>query len=216
MHNKIHNSITIIVIDLDNTLYQKKSELLDEVGKNIDRFISEEFRMDKEDTTNYRKELLHKYGTTLKGLMMEKEVDPEKYLKFVHNINVEDFLERDEELINVLSGIKQEKIIFTNSPREYALNVLKVLGVEKFFSNIVDIRYLDFIPKPNERAFKKLLEQGIKPEESMIFDDYEHNLKPAKELGMTTVLVGNVDGSKFPYVDYYINKITEIEGILRK
>jgi len=45
-------------------------------------------------------------------------------------------------------------------------------------------------------------------------DDYEHNLKPAKELGMTTVLVGNGDSGKYQHVDYYINKITEIEGIL--
>ncbi|MBU4493368.1 MAG: HAD-IA family hydrolase, partial [Nanoarchaeota archaeon] len=168
------------------------------------------------DVKKYREKLFYKYGTTLRGLTIEKGVDPEEYFGFVNNINIEDFLERDEELINVLMGIEQEKIIFTNSPREYALNVLTVLGVEKFFSYIIDIRYLDFIPKPSEEAFKKLFKGRIKPKESMIIDDYEHNLKPAKKFGMTTVLVGNGNNGTLPYVDYYINKITDIEKILRK
>jgi len=146
--------------------------------------------------------------------MIEKGVNPEEYLRFVNNINIEDFLERDEELINILSGIEQEKIIFTNSPREYALNVLRVLGVEEFFSDIIDIRYLDFIPKPSEEAFKRLFKGRIKPKESMIVDDYEHNLKPAKKFGMTTVLVGNDKNTKYPHVDYYINKIIDIKKIL--
>jgi len=212
MINKNYNSIKTIFIDLDNTLYEKEKGLLTEVSRRIDLFTSNRFKGMK-NIEKYRKNLFYKYGTTLKGLTIEEDVDPEEYFKFVNDINIEDFLERDEELINVLGGIEQEKIIFTNSPREYALNVLKVLGVEKFFSNIVDIRYLDFIPKPNEGAFKKLFEQGIKPEESMILDDYEHNLKPAKGLGMTTVLVGNNKSNNQPYIDYCIKDIKDIKEI---
>ena len=213
MGSKNYNSIKTIFIDLDNTIYEKEKGLLTEVSRRIDLFISSRFK-DIKNIEEYRKKLFDEYGTTLKGLMIEKGVNPEEYFRFVNNINIEDFLERDEELINVLSGIEQEKIIFTNSPREYALNVLKVLGVEEFFSCIIDIRYLDFIPKPSEEAFKRLFKGRIKPEESMIVEDYEHNLKPAKKFGMTTVLVGNGDGSKFPYVDYYINKIIDIKKIL--
>ena len=213
MGSKNYNSIKTIFVDLDNTIYGKEKGLLTEVSKRIDLFISSRFK-DIKSIEEYRKKLFDEYGTTLRGLMIEKGVNPEEYFRFVNNINIEDFLERDEELINVISGIEQEKIIFTNSPREYALNVLEVLGIEKFFSDIIDIRYLDFIPKPSEEAFKKLFKGRIKPEESMIVDDYEHNLKPAKKFGMTTVLVGNGDGSTFPYVDYYINKITDIKKIL--
>lgn len=213
MGNKNYNSIKTIFVDLDNTIYGKEKGLLTEVSKRIDLFISSRFK-DIKSIEEYRKKLFDEYGTTLRGLMIEKGVNPEEYFRFVNNINIEDFLERDEELINVISGIEQEKIIFTNSPREYALNVLEVLGIEKFFSDIIDIRYLDFIPKPSEEAFKRLFKGRIKPEESMIVDDYEHNLKPAKKFGMTTVLVGNGDGNTFPYVDYYINKITDIKKIL--
>lgn len=213
MGSKNYNSIKTIFVDLDNTIYGKEKGLLTEVSKRIDLFISSRFK-DIKSIEGYRKKLFDEYGTTLRGLMIEKGVNPEEYFRFVNNINIEDFLERDEELINVISGIEQEKIIFTNSPREYALNVLEVLGIEKFFSDIIDIRYLDFIPKPSEEAFKRLFKGRVKPEESMIVDDYEHNLKPAKKFGMTTVLVGNGDGSTFPYVDYYINKITDIKKIL--
>jgi len=97
------------------------------------------------------------------------------------------------------------------------LSVIKVLGIESFFSGIYDIRFLEFNNKPQKDGYIKVIKHaGINPKESMMVDDYDHNLRPAKELGMTTVLVGNGNDTKFPYIDYYINKITEIEKILRK
>ena len=211
------SEIETIVFDLDNTLYPKETGLLNEVSKRINEFICKKFNLNDEDATAHRKKFFHKYGTTLRGLMIEEGIEPEEYLKFVHNFNTKNFLKRNENLINVLSRIKQKKIIFTNSPREHVLSVIKVLGVEGFFSGIYDIRFLEFNNKPQKWAYDKVIKHaGINPRESMMVDDYEHNLKPAKELGMTTVLVGNWDGTKFPYVDYYISKITDIEGILRK
>ena len=209
------SKIKTIIFDLDNTLYPKETGLLNEVGKRIDDFICKKFNFNDEDATTRKKKFFHKYGTTLKGLMIEEGIEPEEYLKFVHNLNTKDFLKRNEELISMLSRIKQKKIIFSNSPKEHVLSVIKVLGIENFFSGIYDIRFLEFNSKPQKELYNKVVKHaGINPKESMMVDDYEHNLKPAKELGMTTVLVGNGDGSKFPYVDYYINKITEIEGIL--
>ncbi len=208
------SEIKTIVFDLDNTLYPKETGLLNEVGKRINEFICKKFNLNDEDATTHRKKFFHKYGTTLKGLMIEEGIEPEEYLKFVHNLNTKNFLKRDEELINVLGRIKQKKIIFTNSPKEHVLSVIKVLGIECFFSGIYDIRFLEFDNKPQKEAYTKVVKHAsIDPRESMMVDDYEHNLLPAKELGMTTVLVGNGDDTKFPYVDYYINKITEIEKI---
>jgi putative hydrolase of the HAD superfamily len=147
--------------------------------------------------------------------MIEEGIEPEEYLKFVHNLNTKNFLKRNEELINVLNEIKQKKIIFTNSPKEHVLSVIKTLGIEGFFSGIYDIRFLEFNNKPQKEGYIKVIKHaGINPKESMMVDDYDHNLKPAKELGMTTVLVGNGNDTKYPYVDYYINKITDIEKIL--
>jgi len=211
------SEIKTIVFDLDNTLYPKETGMLNEVSKRINEFICKKFYLNEEDATTHRKKFFHKYGTTLKGLMVEEGIEPEEYLKFVHNLNAKNFLKRNEKLINVLSRIKQKKIIFTNSPKEHVLSVIKVLGIECFFSGIYDIRFLEFNNKPQKDGYNKVVNHaGINPKESMMVDDYEHNLKPAKELGMTTVLVGNGDDTKFPHVDYYINKITDIEGILKK
>ncbi len=209
------SEIKTIVFDLDNTLYSEDAGLLNEVSKRINEFICKKFNLDYEDAIAHRKKFFHKYGTTLKGLMIEEGIEPEEYLKFVHNLNTKNFLKRNEELINVLNEIKQKKIIFTNSPKEHVLSVIKVLGIEGFFSGIYDIRFLEFNNKPQKEGYIKVIKHaGINPKESMMVDDYDHNLKPAKELGMTTVLVGNGNDTKYPYVDYYINKITDIEKIL--
>jgi len=209
------SEIETIIFDLDNTLYPKETGLLNEVSKRINEFICKKFNLDYENAIVHRKKFFHKYGTTLKGLMIEEGIEPEEYLGFVHNLNTKNFLKRNEELINALSRIKQKKIIFTNSPKEHVLSVIKVLGIECFFSGIYDIRFLEFNNKPQKDGYNKVVKHaGINPKESMMVDDYDHNLRPAKELGMTTVLVGNGNDTKFPYVDYYINKITEIEKIL--
>jgi putative hydrolase of the HAD superfamily len=46
--------------------------------------------------------------------------------------------------------------------------------------------------KPDLKIFRMMVEDsGVKPEESLYIDDNEHNLVPARELGMKTLLVEN-------------------------
>ncbi len=210
------NKFQFIVFDLDKTLYPKNNGLLDEICKRMDLFISQNFK-DINNAKEYREELFNKYGTSLSGLRKEKGVNPAEFYRFIHDFDIESFLKRDEKLISLFYNTEQEKILFTNAPRSYALRVLKKLGIEKFFldKDILDIYALRFNNKPQEKAYNILVNYiNTDPEKVIIADDYEHNLKPAKELGMTTVLVGNEDNGKYQYVDYYINKITEIEKIL--
>ena len=54
-----------------------------------------------------------------------------------------------------------------------------------------DIEACDLIPKPQPRAFARLIERhGVTPRTAAFFEDLERNLEPAAALGMTTVLVG--------------------------
>ncbi len=49
----------------------------------------------------------------------------------------------------------------------------------------------DLIPKPDPRTFARMTERfGVHPAEAAFFEDTARNLKPAKAIGMTTVLVG--------------------------
>ena len=50
---------------------------------------------------------------------------------------------------------------------------------------------------------------GLSPSTTSFFEDSEHNLKPAADLGMTTVLVGSKAlASTAPFVHYRTDKLT--------
>src|SRR3989338_8825058 len=66
---------------------------------------------------------------------------------------------------------------------------------------------------PYRRAYLQVTDSlGVMPEKTVIVEDEPKYLKPAKELGMTTVLVGSETA---PWIDYYIPNIYEIQKIIR-
>jgi putative hydrolase of the HAD superfamily len=103
--------------------------------------------------------------------------------------------ERDEysTLREILSASSLRLVAFTNSPKRYALRVLKELRLEKYFppSNVFAVD--DTFPhcKPETEAFQKVMDAvGVKtPQECVIIEDSMKNIRKAKSLGMYTVLV---------------------------
>ena len=51
-------------------------------------FISEKFNVDLVEAKKIQKEYFYEYGTTLSGLMKKKNVDPNEFLEFVHDIDI--------------------------------------------------------------------------------------------------------------------------------
>jgi putative hydrolase of the HAD superfamily len=103
--------------------------------------------------------------------------------------------EQDEyaELREILSACSLKLIAFSNSPRKYALRVLKELRLEKYFPPDSVFAVDDTFPycKPETEAFQKVLDAvGVKsPGECVIIEDSMKNIRKAKSLGIFTVLV---------------------------
>ena len=96
----------------------------------------------------------------------------------------------------MLRSLPQRKIIFTNATVEHALNVLTILGCADLFECIIDVRAVDFISKPDPRAYSRILELiGARGDECVLIEDNARNLRPAKALGMTM-------GFQAIYADY--------------
>ncbi len=58
------------VFDLDNTLYPASCRLFDQIDVKMPGFVSELLNIDAAEARRVQKGLFHKYGTTLRGLMM--------------------------------------------------------------------------------------------------------------------------------------------------
>ena len=134
-------------------------------------------------------------------------------------MGVEQKLGPNPALSRLLRSIPCQKAIFTSAHRPHAEKVLRCLGVEEYFPRIFDITFTRYIPKPNPEPYRQILECiGLDGARCMMVEDLPANLKPAKELGLTTVLVGEMelDEGWNGCIDYRIKDILELTEVLRK
>jgi putative hydrolase of the HAD superfamily len=204
----------VILFDLDNTIYPLGSGVMELISQRISRFMAEQMGLPPDEVNRLRHDYWVQYGTTLRGLQIHHGVDPEEYLAFVHDIPVEDLLHPDPELDWMLAELAPEKTIFTNATTEHARRVLRALGVERHFSRVFDIRFLDYRSKPNEDAYRRVLDAlSVAAEQCLLVEDSARNIEPARALGMKTVLVGEgpVDGA-----DFTIPRILDLPAVVEQ
>jgi putative hydrolase of the HAD superfamily len=185
-----------------------------EVGKLILDYMTERLQMPAETADLLRQRYLVEYGTTMAGLLRHWQIDPDDYLAFVHDVPVDAYLRPNRQLDAVLAAMPYPKAIWTNGSREHAHRVLATLGIGHHFETIIDVRDMDYISKPAPENYPRMLALlGIAPHECVLVEDSVRNLKPAKSLGIITVLV---DGDVAENVDFVINRVEDIERVVRE
>ena len=206
--------IQTILFDLDETLYPRGTGLMEQIRSLILDYIQTRLALSPQDADALRHQYLRTYGTTMRGLQIHHQIDADEYLHFVHNIPLHEYLRPNLELDAVLASIAQDQVVFTNASREHAEAVLMQLGVRRHFSRIVDIRDMNFESKPQPSAYRRICDMlGVEPQACMLVEDNIRNLRPAKALGMATVLV---DGDQADdSVDFSIKRIEDITTVLQ-
>jgi len=126
--------------------------------------------------------------------MIEKQMDPEPLIKYVHDVDFHD-LSKDYELITLLKKIEGSKLIYTNASYDHAKNILDTMGIFEEFEMIFDIKDSNYIAKPDHKSYDMMISKfglnNINLQRSIFFEDTAKNLKPAKELNIKTVWVEN-------------------------
>ena len=211
------NSFQNWIFDLDNTLYDINLGLFKKISNRITDFIMSKYSLDIDQAKKIQKEYYLKYGLTLRGLIVEKKLEPEEFLDYVHDVEHPE-LKKNDQLISKIRTLEGKKIIFTNATSKHAKKILKILELEDDFDQIIDIKDLEYIPKPDKRSYKKLLEclnlNKENLDKTIFFEDTVKNLIPAKELGITTVWMKNSINEKdfmknCNFIDYSFNNLNE-------
>ena len=201
-------SLSTILFDLDNTLYPASSGLMHIVDTRITEYVQNLLGVEPAEAMQLRRQYFIDYGTTLRGLQQHHAVDPEDYLAYVHDLALESFLASDVALDCLLSEVGATKAIFTNAPGDYARRVLATLGIERHFENVFDIRFHAFQPKPDPSAYCRVLSAlQVCPDEVVFLEDTLCNLRPARALGMTTILIDESPQHNGSDADYVVPDI---------
>ncbi len=182
------------IFDLDNTIYDFNLGLFRRVSSRMTEYIKGFFNLNEIDALTLQKSMYKKYGLTLRGLMIEKKINPEPFLEFVHDVDFSE-LNKDITLKTLLSKIKGKKSIYTNATSKHAKNILESMGISQEFEIIFDIKDANYIAKPDVNSYhmmkKKLGLNDKNISKSIFFEDTAKNLKPASKLGMSTVWIEN-------------------------
>ena len=211
------NSFQNWIFDLDNTMYDINLGLFKKISNRITDFIMSKYSLDIDQAKKIQKEYYLKYGLTLRGLIVEKKLEPEEFLDYVHDVEHPE-LKKNDQLISKIRILEGKKIIFTNATSKHAKKILNILELEHDFDQIIDIKDLEYIPKPDKRSYKKLLEcLNLNKEnlnKTIFFEDTVKNLIPAKELGITTLWIKNSINEKdfmknCNFIDYSFNNLNE-------
>jgi putative hydrolase of the HAD superfamily len=189
------------IFDLDNTIYDFHLGLFRRISQRMTEYIKSLFNINHDEALSLQKNMYKKYGLTLRGLIIEKNIDPEPFLNYVHDVGFDD--------------------LKTNASFHHAKNILKSMGIFEEFEIIFDIKDANYIAKPDFKSYDMMKEKfGLNNNNinrSIFFEDTAKNLKPASELGMGTVWIENDFNRKEAdiYQEYIDFTGSDIKTILR-
>lgn len=196
----------VILIDVDNTLYPRSEGIFDVIDAKIHKYMKDLLNLNDEQIEKLRISYFSQYGSSLAGLIKDYNIDPEHFLKYVHDVDIKSKLKPNKQLKEKLHAIDAVKIAFTNAPMEHAQSVLESLGVIDQFIEIFDIYRANFIGKPNMLPYKTIIKQSKADKYAMV-DDQKINLLTAKQLNISTILISE---EKFDEVDACIETFEDL------
>ncbi len=177
------------VFDLDNTLYPHHLNLWQQVDERIRNYIAKFLDTTYDDAFRKQKDFYRRYGTTMRGMMIEHGMNPDDFLDFVHQIDHSP-IEPNPALGNALERLPGRKLILTNGTRAHADAVMRRLAVDRHFEDVFDIIAGELEPKPLPQTYDRFLTRhGVDAGKAAMFEDLARNLEVPHALGMTTVLV---------------------------
>ena len=208
---KVPPSRRVWIFDLDNTLHDARTAIFPSMHVQINEYLKRHFGVDEAGANRMREHFWKTYGTTLDGLVRHHGDDPARFLAETHVFpELADMVLHENALRHALARLGGTKLVFSNAPRHYVEEVLRAIGVARFFDAVYTIEDARYRGKPQAHGFLMLLRKhGLDPHRCAFVDDMPENLRTAHRLGMSTVWV-SAEKRRLPFVDLRIASVTEL------
>lgn len=201
--------------DLDNTLHDAQAAIFPSMNAQINGYLMRRFGLDEAGANAMRRGFWETYGTTMEGLVRHHGTRPAEFLRATHQFpELADMLVHENAVRHALGRLPGRKIIYSNAPRHYVDEVVRALGVARYFDAVYSIESTRYLGKPSVAGFRMLLRKHhLEPARCALVDDMLENLRTAKRLGMATVWVSR-SPRNVPYVDLRVASVTQLPGLV--
>ena len=214
--SRLPPSRRVWIFDLDNTLHDARVRIFPAMHEQINAYLRRYFGVDAAGANEMREKFWRTYGTTLDGLVRHHGVHPRQYLAETHVFpELADMVVHENAVKHALLRLGGTRLVFSNAPRHYVEEVLRAIGLARYFDAVYTIEDTGYRGKPHRWSFHRLLRKHrLDPHRCALIDDMLGNLRTAHQLGMSTVWVSPV-GRRVPYVDLRISSVTELPRRIR-
>jgi len=183
---------TTIFFDLDDTLYPASTGLWQAIKERMNIYMRDRMGFAPAEIPRLREKYYRQYGTTLRGLQANHEVDVQDFLAFVHDIPLGDYIQPNPILCEVIAALGTHNLVFTNADAAHARRVLKTLELEDCFEAVVDVNAVAPYCKPMPESFQIAMRMAgeSEPGRCVMIDDLPRTTQAAREAGFFSILFG--------------------------
>jgi putative hydrolase of the HAD superfamily len=212
---RIPPSRRVWIFDLDNTLHDATTAIFPSMHLQINDYLVRHFGVDEAGANAMRSRFWERYGTTMNGLMRHHGTDPRQFLRETHVFpELADMVLHENALKHALGRLGGTKLVFSNAPRHYVEEVLRGIGLARYFDAVYTIEDARFRGKPALHGFNVLLRKHkLDPHRCAFVDDILENLRTAHRLGMSTVWVSRAR-RRVRFVDLRVSSVTQLPRLV--
>lgn len=219
-----NDSSKIWLFDYDLTLYGEEERfVLNSLDHRIAEFVQKTIGGTFESATEIRKDYLHRFGTTLSGLMAMNGTAPDDFFDFIHEPEYLIYPKVSLEKFALLMSLVGHRFVFTNGRGDWSRAGMTRMEIAPAIEDVFDLKLMDWEGKPHVSAYEKIenwlvargvLEKDAKDKSQIVLlEDSLRNLEPAHERGWTTILV-NPNIQAPDWVDFHIPHLLNLKDKL--
>lgn len=196
------------LIDLDNCLYDAREQinLVSGLEKRVTSWIKNKLKVDELTAQERKQDLYNSFGGAplcfVKSGLIRSKSELSECINFINGLPISG-MKSDPKLSTSLLNFNNEKYVFTSSPKSYAKQVIKHLGIYDYFDGIIDIFDTEMLFKDNPDIYSilpKLIRKQLY--QCVLVEDNEQNLLTAKKAGIGNCVL--VTHGK-PYVGKFLS-----------
>lgn len=181
---------TTIFFDLDDTLYPPGTKLWEAIKGRMNDYMCAHLDIPENEIPILREKYFLEYGTTLRGLQANHNINTDEFLAYVHDLPLMDYLAPNPTLRGIIASLPTRNLVFTNADGAHARRVLTALELNDLFETVVDVNTIAPYCKPMPESFKIAMQIAgeTDPSKCVMIDDIRRTTRAAREAGMFSIL----------------------------